>query len=643
MAVRYANNASSTLGSAITSTSATSLTVASGTGSLFSSLNAGDVQFLTINDGVNMEIVEVTAISGDTFTIVRAQDGTTAHTFAAGTAVSQFVTRAMLDQLKLDALPSSTDVVPEGASNLYFSSSRVLAAILTGLSTATATAVAATDSVLVAIGKLQAQVSTKISGNQTITLSGDATGSGATGITVSLANSGATAGSYNNVTVDAKGRVTSGSNASYLTSNQTITVSGDATGSGSTSIALTLATISNSGTGAFNKIAVNGKGLVTGTVAVTQSDITALLGAGSITNAMLANSAVANLSGTNTGDETVTTIKSKLGISTLSGSNTGDQTITLTGDISGTGTGSFATTLANSGVIAGTYNNVTVDAKGRATAGTNVSYLTGNQTITASGDVTGSGATSLALTLANSGVTAGTYNNITVDAKGRATSGSNVSYLTGNQSITVSGDATGSGATSIALTLANSGVTAGTYRSITVDAKGRATGGTNPTTLSGYGITDAQAQISATGLLKGAGAGSISSASAEVDYVTPTGTGTLSGKTVTGLKETKAAPAISAGTLTLDCSTGNVFAVSLNANITTLTLSNVPSTGTAYALTLAFTADGTARTVTWGSAVKWPGGTAPTLTSTSTKVDTFVLTTWDGGTTWYAFVGGQNA
>lgn len=38
---------------------------------------------------------------------------------------------------------------------------------------------------------------------------------------------------------------------------------------------------------------------------------------------------------------------------------------------------------------------------------------------------------------------------------------------------------------------ANSGVTAGTYKSVTVNAKGHVTGGTNPTTLSGYGITDA--------------------------------------------------------------------------------------------------------------------------------------------------------
>lgn len=37
----------------------------------------------------------------------------------------------------------------------------------------------------------------------------------------------------------------------------------------------------------------------------------------------------------------------------------------------------------------------------------------------------------------------------------------------------------------------DSGVTPGTYKSVTVDAKGHVTGGSNPTTLEGYGITDA--------------------------------------------------------------------------------------------------------------------------------------------------------
>ena len=117
---------------------------------------------------------------------------------------------------------------------------------------------------------------------------------------------------------------------------------------------------------------------------------------------------------------------------------------------------------------------------------------------------------------------------------------------------------------------------------------------------------------------------------------------TLTNKTLTGLRETKTAPTISGGTLTLNCALGNVFAVALNANITTLTFSNIPASGTAYAMTLALTADGTERDVTWGSAVKWQNGDEPTLTSTNGKTDLVVLTTWDGGTTWYAAVAGQN-
>lgn len=70
--------------------------------------------------------------------------------------------------------------------------------------------------------------------------------------------------------------------------------------------------------------------------------------------------------------------------------------------------------------------------------------------------------------------------------------------LATGRTIGLTGDVTGtsgvwdgSGNLSFTATLANSGVTAGTYNSVTVDAKGRVTAGTKPTTLSGYGITDA--------------------------------------------------------------------------------------------------------------------------------------------------------
>ena len=106
--------------------------------------------------------------------------------------------------------------------------------------------------------------------------------------------------------------------------------------------------------------------------------------------------------------------------------------------------------------------------------------------------------------------------------------------------------------------------------------------------------------------------------------------------------ETISSPTISAGTLTLNLETSNIFTVALNAAITTLTISNPPASGSGGSFTLILTADGTARAVTWPASIKWAGGTAPTITSTSGKVDSFAFFTSDGGTNWQGYVGGQN-
>lgn len=60
--------------------------------------------------------------------------------------------------VEISPSPGSTDAVPEGASNLYFTAARVLASVLTGLSTATNAVITASDTVLSALGKLQKQI-----------------------------------------------------------------------------------------------------------------------------------------------------------------------------------------------------------------------------------------------------------------------------------------------------------------------------------------------------------------------------------------------------------------------------------------------------------------------------------------------------
>lgn len=81
------NNAYSSLLAGITNV-ATTLQVQAGHGSRFPPLGAGDWTFITLQNAANaIEIVKATALSGDTFTVVRGQEGTTAAAWLAGDIV----------------------------------------------------------------------------------------------------------------------------------------------------------------------------------------------------------------------------------------------------------------------------------------------------------------------------------------------------------------------------------------------------------------------------------------------------------------------------------------------------------------------------------------------------------------------------
>ena len=310
----------------------------------------------------------------------------------------------------------------------------------------------------------------------------------------------------------------SGTSTNTNTGDQTITLTGDVTGSGTGSFATTLALtvpVAKGGTGqttanaAFNALAPS-QATHAGEVLITDGANTswaAFPGAGSVTSvsATGSNGVTASVATPTTtpsisiglGAITPTSVAASGTVTgsnitgTATGSNTGDQTISLSGDVTGTGTSGITTVLSNTTVSAGAYtlSSITVDAKGRITSASSGSP----QTITLTGDVTGSGTGSFATALVASGVSAGTYNNVSVTAKGIVYAGSNVAYITGNQTITVTGDVSGSGTTAIGLTLANTSVSTGTYNftTLTVDAKGRITAASSGSPVTSVSVVTA--------------------------------------------------------------------------------------------------------------------------------------------------------
>ena len=99
MAIKFANNAYSTLASSITN-SATSITLTTGEGARFPSFSAPDYFLATLLDSSNnLEIVKCTTRSTDVLTVVRAQESTTGRAYATGDRIELRITAGVLDAL----------------------------------------------------------------------------------------------------------------------------------------------------------------------------------------------------------------------------------------------------------------------------------------------------------------------------------------------------------------------------------------------------------------------------------------------------------------------------------------------------------------------------------------------------------------